>query len=155
MRAKLILIFLISVFFLTSCSVKKPIVPITSNFGADIRIEYEDFQCEGNIEFINVSDFTVNITSPETVNGLKIDVNADKIDVEYKGLNCTNLYDFSSISIFLNTIKNIDFTSNLKYENGKIEFDDCEIYINENGFIKSIEFDDDDLKIFFSSQRSI
>ena len=155
MRAKQIFLFFISVILLTSCSVKKTIVPVTSNFTADIRIEYEDFQCEGNIEFINVSDFTVNITSPETINGLKIDVNADKIDVEYKGLNCTNLYDFSAISIFLNTIKSIDFTSKFEYDNGKIEFYDCEIYIDENGFIKSIEFDEEDLKIFFSSQRSI
>ena len=37
---------------------KKTIVPITSNFSADIRIEYEDLNCGGNIEFVNFSDFT-------------------------------------------------------------------------------------------------
>ena len=134
---------------LCGCKVKKSIVPITSNFSADICIECEDFSCEGNIDFVNISDFTVNITSPETINGLKVDVNADKIDANYKGLNCTNLYDFSSVSMFLNAMKNIDFTTDFEYDDGKIKFDDYEIDIDENGFIKLIEFDEYDLKIYF------
>ena len=140
---------------LCGCKVKKSIVPITSNFSADICIEYEDFSCEGNIDFVNISDFTVNITSPETINGLKVDVNADKIDANYKGLNCTNLYDFSSVSMFLNAMKNIDFTTDCEYDDGKIKFDDYEIDIDENGFIKLIEFDEYDLKIYFRNQKTI
>ncbi|MBQ2296489.1 MAG: hypothetical protein II257_05045 [Clostridia bacterium] len=140
---------------LCGCKVKKSIVPITSNFSADICIEYEDFSCEGNIDFVNISDFTVNITSPETINGLKVDVNADKIDANYKGLNCTNLYDFSSVSMFLNAMKNIDFTTDFEYDDGKIKFDDYEIDIDENGFIKLIEFDEYDLKIYFRNQKTI
>lgn len=155
MRAKLILLVAISLVLLCSCSSKKPIIPITSNFSADIRIEYEDFNCDGNIEFVNVSDFTVNITSPETLNGLKVDVNADKIDAEYKGLNCTNLYDFSSISMFLNAMKNVNFTTDFEYDNGKITFDDFEIDIDEKGFIKQIEFDEYDLKIYLSNHNKI
>lgn len=140
---------------LCGCKVKKSIGPIMSNFSADICIEYEDFSCEGNIDFVNISDFTVNITSPETINGLKVDVNADKIDANYKGLNCTNLYDFSSVSMFLNAMKNIDFTTDFEYDDGKIKFDDYEIDIDENGFIKLIEFDEYDLKIYFRNQKTI
>ena len=155
MRAKSILLVAISIALLCSCSVKKTIVPITSNFSADIRIEYEDLNCGGNIEFVNFSDFTVNITSPETLNGLKVDVNADKIDAEYKGLNCTNLYDFSSISMFLNAMKNIDITADFEYDNGKIIIDGCKIDIDEKGFIKQIEFDEYDLKIYLSNHYKI
>ena len=155
MRAKSLLLAVTCMILLCGCKVKKSIVPITSNFSADICIEYEDFSCEGNIDFVNISDFTVNIPSPETINGLKVDVNADKIDANYKGLNCTNLYDFSSVSMFLNAMKNIDFTTDFEYDDGKIKFDDCEIDIDENGFIKLIEFDEYDLKIYFSNQRTI
>lgn len=155
MRAKSLLLAVTCMILLCGCKVNKSIVPIMSNFSADICIEYEDFSCEGNIDFVNISDFTVNITSPETINGLKVDVNADKIDANYKGLNCTNLYDFSSVSMFLNAMKNIDFTTDFEYDDGKIKFDDCEIDIDENGFIKLIEFDEYDLKIYFSNQRTI
>ena len=155
MRAKSLLLAVTCMILLCGCKVKKSIVPITSNFSADICTEYEDFSCEGNIEFVNISDFTVNITSPETIKGLEVDVNADKIDANYKGLNCTNLYDFSSVSMFLNAMKNIDFTTDFEYDDGKIKFDDYEIDIDENGFIKLIEFDEYDLKIYFINQRTI
>lgn len=155
MRAKPLIFVLIYVLSLCSCSVKKTVVPITSNFSADLRIEYDDLVSEGNIEFVNVSDFTVNITSPETINGLKIDVNADKIDVDYKGLNCTNLYDFSAVSMFLDAVKDLNFSTDFKYDDGKIEFDGYEIYIRDDGFIEKIEFDDYDLKIILSNHRTI
>ena len=155
MRAKPLIFVLICVLSLCSCSVKKTVVPITSNFSADLRIEYDNLVSEGNIEFVNVSDFTVNITSPETINGLKIDVNADKIDVDYKGLNCTNLYDFSAVSMFLDAVKDLNFSTDFKYDDGKIEFDGYEIYIRDDGFIEKIEFDDYDLKIILSNHRTI
>ena len=51
----------------------------------------------------------------------------------------------------------------LKYRQEKInlfvkqneEFDDYEIDIDENGFIKLIEFDEYDLKIYFRNQKTI
>ncbi len=144
------------VVMLCSCSPKeKMVMPVTANFAADIKIEYDNLTCDGRVEFVNMGDFTVNITSPETLDGLKIDVNADDVKIEYKGLDCSELYDFSAISLFSSAVTDLEFDTNFKYNDGRFVSDDCSIAIDDKGFITEIDFEKIELKINLSNHEVI
>lgn len=146
----------VSLIFLCGCSVKADtILPITSNFTADVQIEYEDVTCLGNIEFVGTNDFTVNITSPESLNGLTVDFNTGETNVSYKGLNCTGIYDFSAVSMLEEALTELELNEKIDYKDGKFVCDKFTLQTDDKGFIKSIEFNEISLKIFLSNHAVI
>lgn len=146
----------VSIVLFCGCSAKaEPVLPITSNFTADVQIEYEDVTCSGNIEFSGTNDFTVNITSPDSLNGLTVDYNTGETNISYKGLNCTGIYDFSAVSMLENALTEMECYENIEYIDGKFVCDRFALQTDENGFITSIEFMNIDLKIILSNHAVI
>jgi len=129
--------------------------PVTSGFSSDVEIKINDLDYFGKLTYSNSNDFVIELTSPDIVSGLKIVFEAGQPTVTYKGINCTNLYDFSAASMISEALKELEVNGVFDAEEGIYDCGDFIITVNDAGFITEIDVKDYNAKIFLSNHKLI
>jgi len=141
-------LILVTILF-TGCEKQKQIEPKTV-FDADFTLYYNEMQIKG--ELVSSDEAVeINVLSPKTLKGLKVNANGNKFDVDYNGIKVSytknNLPDGAFFKLILISLQKIMQTDTLVFEKvdekyqatEEWELGDIKITLNKDFYIEKIE----------------
>lgn len=134
---------------LTGCKANTEVKP-QSVFSSKFTLDYNSLQIKGELESLADGQINVTVSSPESLNGMKVNINDDKINVNYKGLKTSyTVSELPNSTFFLLAKSSLDKVlkgENMQYEKQddgyastvESEFGDIAVTLNKDFKITSI-----------------
>ena len=145
---------------------KKQIKPILV-FESDFTLFYNDMQIKGELFCKDDNSIKINVTTPKTLNGLKIEAKDNNFNAEYNGIKVNyskdDLPNGAFFKLILISLENILNTENLQFEEiddkfvavKKSTLGDINFTLNKNMFIEKIEIPNQSFNIKFKPKATL
>lgn len=140
---------LVTILF-TGCEKQKQIEPKTV-FNADFTLYYNEMQIKGELISNNDNSVVINVSSPETLKGLKVSAKDGNFEAIYNGIKVSytknDLPDGAFFKLILISLQKITQTDSALFEKvndkyqaiEKSDLGDIKITLTEDFYIEKIE----------------
>lgn len=163
---KALCVLFIFILSLVGCENADEKPTVITDFSADFTADFNDLKIDGKITVNRQGMCNLSISSPETIGGLEIGYKDSVLSLGRDGLLCTADEAYLPDTAFSSIIKEVFERLNHEESNGSLAISDgktvvpcpvgnCEITIDSEGKIISLECEDPELNITFANVEQI